>query len=145
MPKLAAKNSNPPRLDGQRILMVEENAYAANLAPQTPLSAGMDACVVKPFSIGSLVKRVDRASRRSADFIVNPAYVSPDRRARSGTGAGQRRFIDMPVAANESSPDPDVRVAPSADLEGDEVANTLLMELYAHIRALEAERAAQTR
>lgn len=223
MSKLAAKNPNPPRLDGQRILVVEENAHAASLARQTLLSAGasevvtaadghaalrqlssfqpdilvadltmpgmsgleltrivrqsaldtnadvpdpsipivvvsafgsrasvqtarsagIDAYVIKPFSIGSLVKRVDRASRRSADFIVNPAYVGPDRRTRSGTGAGHRRFTDMPVAANESSPDPDVRVAPSADLEADEMANSLLMELYAHIRALEAERAAQ--
>lgn len=223
MSKLAARDPNPPRLDGQRILVVEENAHAANLARQTLLSAGaaevvtvidghaalrqlssfqpdilvadlampgmsgleltrivrqsaldanaevpdpaipivlvstsgsdgsvrtaqsagIDAYVIKPFSIGSLVTRVDRASRRTADFIINPAYVGPDRRARAGAANGHRRFTDPPVAANESSPDSELRLAPSADLEADEVANSLLMELYAHIRALEAERAAE--
>jgi CheY-like chemotaxis protein len=221
MSKPAAKDPKQPRLHGQRILVVEDNANAANLARQTLLSggaaevvteadgqaalrrlstfqpdvlvtdlimpgmggleltravrqsaldpngdvpnpsipivlvsafasrgsvrtarsAGIDAFVIKPFSIGSLIKRVDRASRRTADFIVHPAYVGPDRRTRPG--AGGQRLTDIPVAANDGAPEPFLRLAASTDPEADDGANSLLMELYAHIRALEAERSTE--
>jgi CheY-like chemotaxis protein len=221
MSKSVAKDPNPPRLDGQRILVVEDNAHAAALARQTLLSAGasevvtavdgqaalrqlssfrpdilvtdmnmpgmdgleltrtvrkaaldphvdvpdptipivlvsafgsrssvraarsagIDGFVIKPFSIGALIKRVDRASRRSADFIIHPAYVGPDRRTRPGPG--RQRLTDPPAAANDAMPETTLRLAPATDPDADETANSLLMELYAHIRALEAERPAE--
>jgi CheY-like chemotaxis protein len=221
MSKPVVQNPNLPRLDGQRVLVVEDNAHAAALARQTLLSAGasevvtaadghaalrqlssfrpdvlvtdlnmpgmggleltrvvrqaaldphadvpdpaipiilvsafgsraevrtaqsagIDGFVVKPFSIGSLIKRVDRASRRTADFIVHPGYVGPDRRTQSGAGA--RRLADPQPPANDCGPEPTLRLSPCGDPEANDSANSLLMELYAHIRALETERSLQ--
>lgn len=123
------------------IPIVLVSAFASRGSVRTARSAGIDGFVIKPFSIGSLIKRVDRASRRTADFIVHPAYVGPDRRTKAGTGG--QRLTDPPTAANDIGPEPALRLAPAADPRADEAANSLLMELYAHIRALEAERSAE--
>jgi CheY-like chemotaxis protein len=123
------------------IPIVLVSAFASHGSVRTARSAGIDAFVIKPFSIGSLIKRVDRASRRTADFIVHPGYVGPDRRTKSGVGG--QRLTDIPVAANDGAPEPVLRLAASTDPEVDDGATSLLMELYAHIRALEAERSVE--
>jgi hypothetical protein len=51
-----------------------------------------------------------------------------------------RRLSAPPVAANDDFLEPTLRLAPSADPGADEAADSLLMALYAHIRALEAGR-----
>jgi DNA-binding response OmpR family regulator len=116
-------------------------AFSDRDAVRTAQAAGIDTFVVKPYSIGSLIKRVDRASRRTADFIVHPAYVGPNR--RSEAGSGRRRLTDAPPPANDCGPESTLRLSPCDDPEADDTANSLLMELYAHIRALEAERGAE--
>lgn len=54
-----------------------------------------------------------------------------------------QRPSELATAANDNAPEPTLRLAPATDPTADEGANFLLMELYAHIRALEAERSAQ--
>lgn len=49
---------------------------------------------------------------------------------------------DLPAAANDDAPEPTLRLVPLADPAADEDANAMLLELYAHIRALEAARSA---
>lgn len=50
------------------------------------------------------------------------------------------RLSAPPVAANDDFPQPTLRLSTSADPEADEAADSLLMALYTHIRALEAGR-----
>jgi two-component system chemotaxis response regulator CheY len=91
-------------------------------------AAGIDAFVVKPFSVDSLVKRVERAGKRKAAFIVTDGYIGPDRRARAGEG-DRRRSDRMAPSPNVSAPK-----APPP---------TLLKTLYERIQDLEQEREPQ--
>ncbi len=104
------------------IPIVMVSAFATREAVRLARAAGIDAFVVKPFSLGSLVKRVDRAGRRTVAFIIGPDYVGPDR--RGATGRGARRSTD-------GHPDH----APSA---------SQLQALYAQIKALEREKATES-
>ena len=68
----------------------------------------------------------------------------PTARNPQPTRLYSRRLSKLPVAANDDdSREPNLRLAPSIDPEADGGANSLLMELYAHIQALEAERPAE--
>ena len=103
------------------IPLVMVSAFATRDAVRLARAAGIDAFVVKPFSLGSLVKRVDRAGRRSVAFIIGPDYVGPDRRSKPGRGA--RRGSDG-----------DADHTPSA---------SQLQALYAQIKVLENEKTAE--
>ena len=102
------------------IPIVLVSAFANRQSVRDAQAAGIDAFVVKPFSLGSLVKRVDRAGRRTVAFIIGPNYIGPDRRAKRGGGA--RRRTD-PVDAGAV-----------VDSESQ------LKALYARIKAMESER-----
>ena len=53
------------------------------------------------------------------------------------------RLSDLPAAANDDAPEPTLRLVAPVDPEADDDANSLLLALYAHISASEAERSAQ--
>ena len=100
-------------------------------------AAGIDAFVIKPFSIGSLVKRVHRAGKRSAEFIVHPAYVGPDRRVRP------RAEGDPPPpvrkAAEQEAAKRPLRLVKPGDPVPEQASPSLLKVLYERIQELEAE------
>ena len=107
------------RIPNAAIPIVLVSAFANRQSVRQAQAAGIDAFVVKPFSLGSLVKRVERDGRRTAAFIVGPNYIGPDRRATKGRGA--RRRSDPKVES----------VVDSA---------SQLKALYARIKAMEGER-----
>ncbi len=104
------------------IPIVMVSAFGTRQAVRLARAAGIDAFVVKPFSLGSLVKRVDRAGRRTLPFIVDADYVGPERRTVQGAGA--RRATDAPMDS-----------APSA---------SQLKALYARIKEMENERVGES-
>jgi CheY-like chemotaxis protein len=104
------------------IPIVMVSAFGTRQAVRLAQAAGIDAFVVKPFSLGSLVKRVDRAGRRTLPFVVDTDYVGPER--RTGTGQGARRATDAPTDA-----------APTA---------SQLKALYARIKEMENERVGES-
>jgi CheY-like chemotaxis protein len=69
-------------------------------AVREALGAGIDAFVVKPFSFDSLIKRVERAGKRTSNFVVDAGYVGPDRRRRAGRGT--RRRADREAGRGEA-------------------------------------------
>ena len=119
------------------------SAHASHQSVQAARAAGIDAFVLKPFSIGSLVKRVHRAGLRTAEFIVNPAYVGPDRRGKrraAGSEAGARRLVVEPRSLIR----PSLRLVRPGHPIPDNASPSLLKVLYARIQELEAERGAET-
>ena len=111
-----------PEVPDPTIPIVLVSAFGSRQAVRLAQAAGIDTFVIKPFSLGSLVRRVDRAAHRVVDFIVEQAYVGPDRRTVAGRGV--RRRTDAP----------DDGAAPSA---------SQLKALYARIREMEDERVAE--
>ena len=53
-----------------------------------------------------------------------------------------QRLSELLAAANDDAPEPTLRLVAPVDPEADNDANSLLLELYAHISASEAERSA---
>jgi two-component system chemotaxis response regulator CheY len=119
------------------IPIVMVSAFASRASVRAAQAAGVDAFVVKPFSLGSLVKRVDRAGRRTGEFVVSTSYVGPERRTRPAKG-GKRRSdaAALPAAAQTLRLTGPAEVAPEAG------SASQLKELYGRIQAMEVERAA---
>ena len=111
-----------PEVPDPTIPIVLVSAFGSRNAVRTAQAAGIDTFVIKPFSLGSLLRRVDRAANRMVEFIVEPGYVGPDRRTVAGRGV--RRRTD----------DPDAEHVPTA---------SQLKALYDRIKALESERAVE--
>ncbi|MDB5431368.1 MAG: response regulator receiver protein [Caulobacter sp.] len=123
------------------------SAFGSRRAVRAARQAGIDAFVVKPFSVGSLVKRVDRAGNRTADFVVRADYVGPDRRTSEKRKGPAHRALDMePVAlipiADDTLASHPLRVVTQEDVAG-EGGPSMLQALYDRIRDLEEERAAE--
>ena len=110
------------RIPNPAIPIVLVSAFGNRQSVRQAQAAGIDAFVIKPFSLGSLVKRVERAGRRTAAFIVGPNYIGPDRRAIMGRGARRRSDPKVETVVDSASQ---------------------LQALYARIKVMEAERAAE--
>jgi CheY-like chemotaxis protein len=122
------------------------SAFASRGSVRAAQSVGIDAFVIKPFSIGSLVKRVDRAARRTAAFIITEAYVGPDRRTKSGAGRNRRSDTPVEDTAHVPAPtpppaktSPKLRVVTPDDPSPAVPSPSLLKTLHARIQALEGE------
>ena len=111
-----------PEVPDPSIPIVLVSAFGSRQAVRLAQAAGIDTFVIKPFSLGSLLRRVDRAANRMVDFIVDQSYVGPDRRTVAGRGV--RRRTDDPDQAG---------VATASQLKA----------LYARIKAMEAERSSE--
>jgi CheY-like chemotaxis protein len=122
--------------------IVVVSTFASRQSVRMAQAAGIDAFVIKPFSIGSLVKRVHRAGRRSAEFIIHPAYVGPDRRSRRRDPDEEAQYVAKAAAAAETEAKPALRLVTPDDPIPDGASPSLLKMLYARIQALESERAA---
>ena len=117
--------------------IVVVSAFASRPLVRMAQAAGIDAFVIKPFSIGSLVKRVHRAGKRSAEFIVHPAYVGPDRRVRP-RAEGDPPPPARKAAEQETAKRP-LRLVKPGDPVPEQASPSLLKVLYERIQELEAE------
>lgn len=139
-----------PAVPNPRVPIVLVSAFASREAVRIARGKGIDAFVVKPFSIGSLVKRVDRAGNRQAEFIVSEAYVGPCRRGAPGSNRGRRikdlippeqmapvRTAPAPKPAPEPPP---LALVDEKTLPPEHAGPSQLAALYARIRELEDER-----
>jgi CheY-like chemotaxis protein len=114
------------------------SAFGGTCSVRSARAVGIDAFVVKPFSLGSLLKRVDRAGRRTAAFIVDPAYIGPDRRSRPRScDDAQTEWVRE--AAPSAHP-PALRLVSDADQPGEPAPTSMLQMFYERIQALEQER-----
>jgi DNA-binding response OmpR family regulator len=124
------------------------SAFGSRRKVRAARQAGIDAFVVKPFSVGSLVKRVDRAGRRTAEFIIRADYVGPDRRGAASRKGPAFRLPDeetpvRPIVEGESLAARPLEVVADADTLPEGGLPSQLQALYDRIRALEDERDAQ--
>jgi CheY-like chemotaxis protein len=118
-------------------------AFASRQSVRMAQAAGIDAFVIKPFSIGSLVKRVHRAGRRTAEFIVHPAYVGPDRRSRQRSPEEEAQHAAQATAAAEAeAAKPALRLVKPGDPIPEDASPSLLKMLYSRIQELESEQTA---
>jgi two-component system chemotaxis response regulator CheY len=127
------------------IPIVLVSAFGSRRKVRAARQAGIDAFVVKPFSVGSLVKRVDRAGRRTAEFIVRADYVGPDRRAPGKRKGAAFRLPDfetpvLPIPEDETLATRPLQVVAEADPLPEAGVPSQLQALYARIRELEEER-----
>jgi DNA-binding response OmpR family regulator len=80
------------------------SAHASAKAVEAARRAGVDEVVVKPFSMTSLLKRIAAAANKPRAFVVNDAYVGPDRRRRRGHDRGRRADDPSQVVSMETPP-----------------------------------------
>jgi two-component system chemotaxis response regulator CheY len=134
-----------PDVPDPAIPIVLVSAFGSRSAVRAAQAAGIDAFVVKPFSVASLIKRVHRAVNRSATFVVAASYVGPDRRGLRG-GPGNRRRSDraaaLPLTEPAVVPPPLMLAVDRPEPAPGEETNSMLKHLYERIRELEEERAA---
>ena len=134
-----------PAVPNPTVPIVLVSAFGSRRSVRAARQAGIDAFVVKPFSVGSLVKRVDRAGRRTAEFIIRADYVGPDRR-----GSGQRKgpafrlpdeeVVVQPIAEGDTLASRPMLVVAEADPPASSGLPSQLQALYDRIRELEDER-----
>ena len=93
-----------PRIANPRMPIVLVSAHASAKAVEAARRAGVDEVVVKPFSMTSLLKRIAAAANKPRGFVVNDAYVGPDRRRRRGHDRGRRADDPSQVVSMETPP-----------------------------------------
>lgn len=134
-----------PTVPNPSVPIVLVSAFGSRRSVRLARQAGIDAFVVKPFSVGSLVKRVDRAARRTAEFIVRADYVGPDRRAGGKRRGAAFRLPDeetpiLPIPEGETLATRPLHVVAEAEPLPEAGVPSQLAALYERIRALEEER-----
>lgn len=127
------------------IPIVLVSAFGSRKSVRAARQAGVDAFVVKPFSAGSLIKRVDRAGRRTVEFIVCPEYVGPCRRGPGSRKGAQFRLPEeetpvRPIPEGETLATRPEQVVREPEPLPDAGIPSQLQVLYDRIRELEDER-----
>lgn len=90
-----------PRVPDPQVPIVLLSAHTSARTVETARRAGVSEVVVKPFTIATLMQRIQAAMTAPRPFVVSTAYVGPDRRRRKGAEeqAGRvRRITDQPLA-----------------------------------------------
>lgn len=137
-PNLIFVERSGPRLDGEAfarrirrsdlgcrrapIIMVTAEATATNI--KGARDAGIHEFMVKPFTVGDLLRRVANVTLKPRDWVEAVGYIGPDRRRfNSGEYKGpQKRKADKPMTRSEAdaaSVDQAVRILRSAHAQFD--------------------------
>ncbi|MDR3511910.1 MAG: response regulator [Caulobacteraceae bacterium] len=90
-----------PRIPDPQVPIVLLSAHTSARTVETARRAGVSEVVVKPFTIATLMQRIQAAMTAPRPFVVSTAYVGPDRRRRkgaSGDAVRVRRITDRPLA-----------------------------------------------
>lgn len=117
------------------VIMVATNNRVSDI--ERARNIGVDEFVLRPFSTGAILRRIDEARVRRREFIESTLYVGPCRRRRrvEGKDGPRRRLFDMTDAGADS---PDIQIKKG-------LARMYVERISVQLRSTSADNAAAVR